>query len=56
MTALVSLDSIEVRIGGRPIVRGARLEVGEGERVALVGRNGIGKTTLLHVVLGLRSP
>lgn len=40
---------------GKPIFENIDLEVQEGERVALFGRNGCGKTTLLSVLLG-RTP
>src|SRR5262249_5613706 len=42
-----------VTLGGRRILDGVDLDVGEGESVALVGPNGAGKTTLLRCVLGL---
>ncbi|MDH5674336.1 MAG: ATP-binding cassette domain-containing protein [Myxococcales bacterium] len=38
--------------GGRPLVRGLDLELGSGERVAVIGRNGVGKSSLLQVLAG----
>jgi len=37
---------------GRPLLGGVSLRVGEGAKVALVGPNGTGKTTLLRIVAG----
>jgi len=53
---LVSVRDARVRLGGATILRGASLDVHEGEVVALLGRNGAGKTTLLRTVAGLLSP
>ena len=39
-----------------PVLRGASLQVGEGETVAIVGKSGAGKSTLLHVLGGLDHP
>jgi branched-chain amino acid transport system ATP-binding protein len=38
------------------VLRGVSLRVAEGELLALLGRNGMGKTTLLRAVAGLRPP
>ncbi len=51
---LLSISSAEVDIDGSRILRGATLEVREGELVALMGRNGVGKSTTLRTVMGLR--
>jgi len=51
--ALLSIENIETDIGGSRILRGVTLEVNEGEVVALMGRNGVGKTTTLKSVTGL---
>lgn len=40
----------------RPVLRGFTLHVRAGETLAIVGRNGIGKTTLAKVLLGLYAP
>lgn len=41
---------------GRNIFRGVNLEVQIGEKVALVGPNGIGKTSLLNIIAGIHHP
>jgi branched-chain amino acid transport system ATP-binding protein len=38
------------------VLRGVSLTVAEGELLALLGRNGMGKTTLLRAIAGLRPP
>jgi zinc/manganese transport system ATP-binding protein len=43
----------EVRIGGRPIWSHVDLDVGHGQFVAVLGPNGVGKSTLIKALLGL---
>ena len=50
---LLALQNIQATFGGTPLLRGAELSVGAGERVCLVGRNGSGKSTLLKIAAGL---
>jgi len=47
------LREIALTFGGKPLLTGAELAVGPGERVSLVGRNGSGKSTLLKIAAGL---
>jgi ATP-binding cassette subfamily F protein uup len=53
---LLQLKDIALTFGGTPLLSGAELSVGAGERVSLVGRNGTGKSTLLKVAAGLVEP
>lgn len=40
----------------KPLLQSLSLEIGEGERVALIGSNGSGKTTIIRLALGLDVP
>jgi len=51
---LLQLEAVEADIGGSRILRGVNLEVSTGEVVCLMGRNGVGKTTTLRVIMGQR--
>ncbi len=50
---LLNLAGIRLTFGGTPLLDGADLAVGPGDRIALVGRNGSGKSTLLKIAAGL---
>jgi ATP-binding cassette subfamily F protein uup len=54
--ALVSLQDVSVSFGGPPVLEHVDLQVEKGERVALIGRNGEGKTTLLRLIDGQLAP
>ncbi|MBB4662851.1 anchored repeat-type ABC transporter ATP-binding subunit [Conexibacter arvalis] len=56
MSAVVSVEGVAVRLGGRLVLRDVDLDVARGELVGLIGPNGAGKTTLLRTLLGLLSP
>ncbi len=53
MKPLLSISNLHVAYGKAEVVHGVDLEVGEGEFVVLLGRNGAGKSTILHAASGL---
>ena len=52
---MLSLRDVHVHIGKLHILQGVNLEVKPGESAALLGRNGVGKTTTLRAIMGLVS-
>lgn len=53
---VLALDGIDVSYGSTPILRNIDLSIEAGETVGIMGRNGVGKTTLMKTVIGLLSP
>ncbi len=53
MAEILSLRSVSAGYGEAVVVEDLSLGIAEGESVALLGRNGVGKTTLLATILGL---
>lgn len=53
---LLRVDGLAVGYGGSTVLEGVDLVVREGEAVALLGRNGVGKTTLLRALTGTLRP
>lgn len=49
---LVALRDAAITFGGKPLFSGITLTLGKGERVALVGANGSGKSTILKALSG----
>ena len=54
--SLLELDGVHTYYGESHILQGVDLEVGDDEVVALLGRNGVGKTTTLRSILQLTPP
>ena len=54
--AMLEIADLQSFYGDAHIVQGASLSVSAGEVVALLGRNGMGKTTLIRSIMGLRPP
>jgi branched-chain amino acid transport system ATP-binding protein len=50
------MHDVHAGYGATPILFGVSLEVREGEAVALLGRNGMGKTTLMKTIIGFLKP
>lgn len=50
---MLALEDVHARRGDTQVLHGVSLHVDAGEMVSLIGRNGMGKTTLLRSVLGL---
>jgi branched-chain amino acid transport system ATP-binding protein len=54
--ALIEARHLQVHLGSSHILRGVDFRIERGEAVALMGRNGMGKTTLIRTLLGLVRP
>jgi branched-chain amino acid transport system ATP-binding protein len=52
-TPLLELEQVHAYYGAAHILHGLGLHVNPGERVGLIGRNGVGKTTVVNTILGL---
>jgi len=53
---LVSLDRVSIAFGHLPLLDDVSLQITPGERLAVIGRNGTGKSTLLRLVAGELPP
>ncbi len=53
MSASLYIDDLHAWYGAAQVVHGVNLSIGEGEAVALVGRNGSGRSTLAKAIMGL---
>ena len=53
---MLHINDLVYRAAGKPLLDGATVSLGKGERAGLVGRNGSGKTTLLKLISGELQP
>jgi ATP-binding cassette subfamily F protein uup len=53
---LVALDNVSIAFGHLPLLESASFQVDPGERIAVIGRNGTGKSTLLNLIGGEMLP
>ncbi len=53
---MLRVRDLHAAYGSVPVLRGVDIDVGTGEILALFGRNGVGKTTLMRVIMGLLKP
>jgi len=53
---MLRLQRVEAGYGASRVLFGVDLEIGAGEVVTLLGRNGMGKTTTVHAITGLNPP
>jgi len=51
--SLLTIDGLRSGYGGKPVLQGVDLSVRDREVTAVIGRNGVGKSTLMKAVIGL---
>lgn len=54
--SVLNVINIHATYGFVPVLKGVKLDLREGEILTLLGRNGVGKTTLMRVLIGLLKP
>jgi ABC transport system ATP-binding/permease protein len=53
---VIELRDVSIELGGRRLIDHLSLNLAAGERLGIVGRNGLGKSTLLKIMLGQLTP
>ncbi len=54
--AIIGMQDVSVGFGGRPLLEHINLQIEAGDRICLLGRNGVGKTTLMKLITGQVPP
>ena len=53
---MISIDGLTVEFGVKPLFKGVSFVINERDRIALVGKNGAGKSTMLKILCGMQKP
>ncbi len=53
---MISVEGLKVEFGIKPLFQDVSFVVNDHDRIALVGKNGAGKSTMLKVLCGLQKP
>lgn len=53
---MISVEGLKVEFGIKPLFKDVSFIVNDGDRVALVGKNGAGKSTMLKILAGIQTP
>ena len=56
MSALLSVSDIHTYYGDSYVLQGLSIHIDEGETLGILGRNGMGKTTLINSIMGFVPP
>ncbi len=53
---MISIDNLKVEFGIKPLFDNVSFVINDKDRIALVGKNGAGKSTMLKIICGLQKP
>ena len=53
---MISIEGLTVEFGGNPLFDNVTYVINKRDRIALVGKNGAGKTTMLKIIAGMQAP
>mgnify|MGYP006373205927 FL=1 len=53
---MISIDNLKVEFGVKPLFNNVSFVINDKDRIALVGKNGAGKSTMLKIICGLQKP
>ena len=53
---MISVEGLKVEFGVKPLFNDVSFVINDRDRIALVGKNGAGKSTMLKILCGLQKP